>query len=84
MNEYKYTEEIPDDDNEKVPEVRQNSVSEKLVLGASIGIAVWIFIFMILRTTGLISAMVMRICIYPVVVGIILFYIAVKYKNRGI
>ena len=83
MNEYKYTEEIVDDD-ERVPEVRQNQVSEKLVFGVSIGIVLWILIFMILKTTGLISGLVMRICIYPVVVGIILFYGYVTYKNRGI
>lgn len=81
MDDYRI--DIDDDENEKVPEVKQNEVSEKKAIGVAIGVFVWIFIFAMLKFAGVIPAYVMRICIYPVVVGLILYYIFIKYNNRG-
>lgn len=83
MNEFKYTGEIEDEeDDEKIPEVKQNELSEKFTIGVAIAIALWIFVFMMLGTIGIISGLVMRICIYPVVVGILIAYVIVKYKKN--
>ena len=82
MDEYKYTQELDDDHNERVPEVKQNQVSEKKVIGISIAIAVWIFVFMLLRAAGIISALIMRVCIYPVVIGIVVMYFIVKFHRH--
>ena len=83
MNEFKYTGEIEelDEDEERIPEVKENEISEKLAIGGLIGIALWVFIFMMLRTTGFISGFVMRLCIYPVIGIIFVLYAVVKYRN---
>ncbi len=86
MNEYNnYLPDIEeDDDKEKVPEVKQNEVSQKFAIGISIGIMAWILTFMVLKSAGVISPLVMRICIYPVILAVIIVYAVIKNKNNTI
>ena len=71
-----------EDDNEKIPDIKQNEVSEKFAIGIMIGVAVWILTFFILKSLGVISPLVMRICIYPVILIIIIAYVIVKNNNN--
>lgn len=71
-----------EDDNEKIPDIKQNEVSEKFAIGILIGVAVWILTFFILKSLGVISPLVMRICIYPVILIIIIAYVIVKNNNN--
>lgn len=82
MNDFKYNGEIEDEDDEKIPEVKQNELSEKFTIGVAVAIAVWIFVFMMLESTGVISVLVMRLCIYPVVAGLLIAYGIIKYKKN--
>ncbi len=86
MNEYNYIPEIEDedDDKEKVPEVKQNEVSQKFAIGVSLGVMIWILLFMVLKSAGIISPLVMRICIYPVIIAVIIIYAIIKNKNNTI
>lgn len=79
-----YIPEIEDDDNEKVPEVKQNEVSQKFAIGVSIGVMMWILIFMVLKSAGIIPAFVMRLCIYPVILAVLIIYAIIKHKNNVI
>ena len=71
-------------DNGRVPDIKENQISEKLVIGMLVGLFVWIMIFLILKLIGVISPMVMRICIYPVLALIIIAYLVVKSRNNRI
>ena len=71
-----------DSKKEKIPEVRQNELSSKFTIGAGLGIILWVVIFMLLKSMNIISDSVMRICIYPVIIGLILFYLYVKSKRQ--
>lgn len=81
--ENNYIPELSDDD-EKVPELKQNEISEKLGIGLITVLALWVLTFLILKSMGIISALIMRICIYPVVVGILIAYAVIKNKNNRI
>ena len=81
--ENNYIPELSDDD-EKVPELKQNEISEKLGIGLITVLALWVLTFLILKSMGIISALIMRICIYPVVVGILIAYVVIKNKNNRI
>ena len=37
-----------EDDNEKIPDIKQNEVSEKFAIGILIGVAVWILTLIII------------------------------------
>ena len=83
MNEFKYTGEIEEDEDEdRIPEVRQNQLSEKFTIGVAVAIAIWIFVFMILESIGVIPAWVMRVCVYPVVGLVLVAYGIIKYRNN--
>ncbi len=79
-----YIPEIDENDNGRVPEVKQNEISQKFAIGVSVGIMIWILAFIVLKSTGVISGLVMRICIYPVILAILIFYMVVKNKNNTI
>lgn len=81
--ENNYIPELSDDD-EKVPELKQNEISEKLGIGLITVLALWVLTFLILKSMGIISALIMRIYIYPVVVGILIAYVVIKNKNNRI
>ena len=81
--ENNYIPELSDDD-EKIPELKQNEISEKLGIGLITVLALWVLTFLILKSMGIISALIMRICIYPVVVGILIAYAVIKNKNNRI
>lgn len=84
MQYKEYIPEIDENDNGKVPEVRQNEVSQKFAIGVSLGVMIWILLFIILKSTGVISGLIMRICIYPVIVAILIFYMIIKNRNNPI
>lgn len=79
-----YIPDIDENDNGRVPEVKQNEISQKFAIGVSVGIMIWILAFIVLKSTGVISGLVMRICIYPVILAILIFYMVVKNKNNTI
>lgn len=81
MNELNNRRKMEDDDN-RVPDIRENEVSEKAVIGILVGLFIWIMTFLILKLTGIISPLVMRICIYPVLALIVIAYLVVKSKNN--
>ncbi len=71
-----------DNDNDKIPDIKDNEVSEKVVIGVIGGLFVWIITFIILKMIGIISPAIMRICIYPVLAAIIIAYLVIKSKNN--
>lgn len=77
-----YTPQFEEDDNEKMKS--KNKVSPALVIGITIGIFVWMLLCLVLTTVGIMSQMVMRICIYPLLLITIIVYIIIKQKNNTI
>jgi hypothetical protein len=83
MSEFDNRRNMEDDDN-RVPDVKENEVSEKTVILIIVGLFIWIMTFLILKLTGVISPMVMRICIYPVLGLIVIAYLVVKSRGNNI
>ncbi len=73
---------IPDDNDENIPDIKKNEISNKAAIGIAIGVFIWIAIFMLLNIFGVIPAFLMRIFVYPVILIVIGGYIFIKYKNN--
>ena len=85
MNDPRYNpNQIGDDDKNRLPDIKENEISEKMVILIIAGLFVWIMTFLILKLTGIISPIVMRICIYPVLGLIVISYLVVKSRNNRI
>ena len=71
-----------EEDNEKMRS--KNRISPTLVIVITIAVLAWMLLCLVLNTMGIMSAFVMRICIYPLLGITIIAYIIIKHKNSTI